>query len=119
MTKVLDQEIVGLELRYDVEQDTLDVRLIVGVNINVEPLIPVAHVVTVMAQRVDNLFSRDEHEEADLGDRVFDGFAICDPGGLLNDTSHEVLKVFVELFVRRRWPELAKLCEIVHCEEEE
>jgi hypothetical protein len=116
MPVVRDEQVVGLEFRNDVEEDGFGVRLIVGINVDIEPLTPVAHVLTVMSQRVDHLFARDDPGKAELGDAGPRGFAICDPGGLLQRTGHEQLKVFVELFVERRWPEIEELCEVVCCE---
>ena len=59
MTEVSNEQVVGLELRHNVEADTLGIRLIVGADIDIEPFSPVAHVLTVMAQRVNHLFARD------------------------------------------------------------
>ena len=76
MPEVADEKFVGLELRDNVEEDTFGIRFVVGINVDVEPLAPVAHVLTVMAQRVDNLLARDEPGEADLGDRGLRTFAL-------------------------------------------
>ena len=119
MPVVSNEQVVGLELRHNVEEDTLGIRLIVGVDVHIEPFTPEANVLRVMTQRVDHLFSDDNPGKADLGNRGLRGFAICDPGGLLQSTDHESFKVLVELFVKRRWSEMEKFCEVVGCEHEE
>jgi len=118
MAIVSDEQIVGLELRHNVEEDTLGVRLVVAVHVNVEPLAPVAHVLTIVAQRIDHLFPGDELNKADLGEGGFAAVAVCDPGGLLDETGNEALKALVKLFVERRWSEMEEFCEVVGGEEE-
>ena len=117
MTEVSEEEIVGLEFRHNVEENTFGVRLVVAVDIDIEPLTPVAHVLTVVAQRVDHLFPRDEPNEPDLGEGGFAAVTVCDPGGLLNDPGCEGLEVVIEFFMERRWAELKELCEVVSGEE--
>ena len=119
MTEIRDEKIVGLELRHNAEEDTLGVRLVVAVNVTVEPLAPAAHVLTVVAQRVDHLFLGDEPGEAHIGQRGFAAVTVCDPGGLLDETGSEVLRDFIQLFMEWRWPELEELCERELGEEEE
>src|SRR5262245_41981145 len=91
MTEICDEKRVSLQLCYDVEKDALRVSFVVGADIDVEPITTGAHVLTIVSQRIDDLFP---------SDRVCT-LAVCDPGGLLGTSGHEVLEVLVHELVER------------------
>jgi hypothetical protein len=119
MAKISYERIVGLEFRHSVEEDTLSVRFAVGVTVDVEAVTPVAHVLTVVPQRIDHLFPCDDPNDSDLRDRGFGALTIRDPGCLLDAPGHEVLEVFIEKLVKWSRAEAEINCEIMRTEEEE
>lgn len=113
MSEVREKQLVALQLCYDVEENTLSVGLVVGVDVYIEPLPPSAHVLTCIAQRVDHLFPRDDPRKTDLSDRSLGGFAVCDPGGILALHSYECLKVVVKGLMEGRGSESEELRKVV------
>jgi hypothetical protein len=98
MTEICDEKLVSLQLCHDVEKDALRVSFVIGANLDLEPIAPGAHVLTVVSQRTDDLFPGEgtklEHERLCT-------VAICDPGGLLGAPGREVLEVLIHKLVER------------------
>lgn len=113
MSEVRDKQLVAMQLCHDVEENTLSVGLVVGVDVYIEPLPPSAHVLTCIAQRVDHLFLRDDPRKTDLRDRSLGGFAVCDPGGILKLPRYECLKVVVKGLMEGRGSESEELRKVV------
>jgi hypothetical protein len=90
MTEICDEKLVSLQLCYDVEKDTLRVSFVVGADIEVKPIATGAHVLTIVSHRIDDLFPSDRACT----------LAVCDPGGLLGTSGHEVLHELVERLVK-------------------
>jgi hypothetical protein len=111
MTKICDEKLVSLQLCHDVEKDALRVSFVVGVDVDVEPIAPGSHVLTVVSQRTDDLFPGDRSNEIDPDDgSACEGgslctVAVCDPGGLLGTPDHEVLEVLIHELVERSYLE--------------
>jgi len=117
MTKICDEKLVSLQLCHDVENDALRVSFVVGVDVDVEPIAPGAHVLTVVSQHTDDLFPGDHPNEPDDGSLCT--VAVCDPGGLLGTPGHEVLEVLIHELVERSCLESEVLGEIDGGEQEE
>jgi hypothetical protein len=119
MTKICDEKLVSLQLCHDVEKDALRVSFVVGVDVDVEPIAPGAHVLTVVSQRTDDLFPDDQPNETDPDDGSICTVAVCDPGGLLGAPGHEVLEVLIYGLVERSWLEGELTGEIEGGEQED
>src|SRR5262245_66508101 len=101
MTEICDQKLVSLQLCHDVEKDALRVSFVVGVDVDVEPIAPGAHVLTVVSQRADDLFPGGQLSGTDPDDESLCTVAVCDPGGLLGTPGREVLEVLIHELVER------------------
>jgi hypothetical protein len=104
MTETCDEKLVSLQFCHDVEKDALRVSFVVGTNVDVEPIAPGALVLTVVSQRIEDIFPADQQTETDL-DAGLCTLAVCDPGGLLGTPDHEVLEYLIHELVERSWLE--------------
>ena len=98
MTEICDEKLVSLQLCHDVEKDALRVSFVIGGDLDLEPIAPGAHVLTVVSQRADDLFPGDQTE---LDHESLCTVAVCDPGGLLGTPGREVLEVLIHELVER------------------
>jgi hypothetical protein len=105
MTETCDEKLVSLRFCHDVEKDALRVSFVVGTNVGVEPIAPGTLVLTVVSQRIDDVFPHDQQTESDFGDASLCTLAVCDPGGLLGTPDHEVLELLIHELVERSWLE--------------
>lgn len=112
MTKICDEKLVTLQLSHDLEEDTLRVSFVIGLGGDVEPLAPGAHVISVVSQRSDDLFPDDRANDADFDERRLCTLSVCDPGGLLDTPSHDVLEVLIDELVERSWLESDVLVDV-------
>src|SRR5262245_47967874 len=119
MTEICDDMLVSLQLCHDIEKDALRVSFVIGVDPDVEPIAPGAHVLTVVSQRTDGLFPADQPNESDLDDGSLCTVAVCDAGGLLGAHGHEVLQVLIYELVERSWLDGEVTGEIEGGEQEE
>jgi len=101
MTEFGDEKLVGLQLSHDGEKDALRVSFVIGGDLDVEPIAPGAHVLTIVSQGTDALFPGHQANESYLDDRSFCRVAICDPGGLLSPPGYEVLEILIHELVER------------------
>src|SRR5262245_32402657 len=119
MTKICDEKLVSLQLCHDVEKDALRVSFVVGADVDIGPITPDAHVLTVVSQRTNDLFPGDQPNETDLDGGSLCTVAVCDPGGLLGTPGHEVFEVLIHELVERSWLESEVIDEIEGGEQEE
>jgi hypothetical protein len=119
MTKICDEKLVTLQLSHDMEEDALRVSFVIGLGVDVEPLAPAAHVITVVSQRTEDLFPDDQANEGDFDDRSLCTLSVCDPGGLLGTPGHDVLEVLIDELVERSWLESDVLAKVEGGEQKE
>ena len=119
MTEICDEKLVSLQLCHDVEKDTLRVSFVIGLGLEVEPIAPGAHVLTVVSQRTDDLFPSDQANETHSDELSLCTLAVCDPGGLLGTPGYEVVEVLIHELVERSWVESDLFSEIEGGEPEE
>jgi hypothetical protein len=105
MTDICDEKLISLQFCHDVEKDALRVSFVVGDDVDVEAIAPGALVLTIVSQRIDDLFSADQPKHIDLGDGSLCTLAVRDPGGLVGAPGHEVLEVLIHELVERSWLE--------------
>ena len=118
MSKVGDEQVVALQFRHNVEQNAFGIRFFLGVDVDVEPLTPMAHILTMVTQRVDDLFAGDQLGKGRSWHGGLCAFTVCDPGGLLGSAHREGLEVAIEIVMEGCWSKGEVLREIVGREEE-
>jgi hypothetical protein len=119
MTEIDDERLVSLLLCHDVEKDALRVSFVIGGDLDVGPIAPGAHVLTVVSQRTDGLFPGGRPNETDPANGSLCTVAVCDPGGLLDTPGRGVLELLIQELVEGSWLENEGLGEIEDGEQDD